>query len=648
MEEFEINNNEEFMELVRFLGRNHRYIRKTMRKEMIASWGKTMMVYPMLSEKDNKGRVIATTRLLHYSNAASIAYKIALELSGKDKEFALGVATCALLHDIGQPPFGHNGEYAQKIASENNNGGPMLHNIEGARKIIHRHSNKIKDAINSGRIIEEEAKKRGINENELKRRIQEGLEPELSIKIEQETIKNGNSPQRVVELIAMSAGNHNGERGNANIKPNINRSFAEFWSIAKRTYIDVRADKEMEPCNIVDAIVKISDQISSIPLDIIDAKRAGIEDEISEVWVEPISKVLHITEEEAINRLKGNNDELKKLALELQSEFIDSVIRCSSLEKIEMDLAPLLYGVTDEKRQVVTNGLRTPNFEEHTHYTGTAEGEVTLNNLECDLTDKLASAILDEHGVFPPELNEIFRLQINNPVRRLKQRNLMQKFNNEELAEFYIYALETSPGEYEFDKEIVKKREVQYYRAIIEKVLKRREDIIEGIETRSPRNSTPYLIEEYVLSNSYMAPEGEENYTDKEIKKMLDRINVFLASKPIEGIKHLSPLIDKRRFQLYYDKNKPISIKGHEGYTVVSTDRQIAARIALGYIGDLSDEELIDLASSLGVITEEQRKIFTDRPYKIYSGKRTGAGGHNMKNHEYIQKQYQEGEQEVK
>lgn len=642
MEDFEVKNNEEFMELVRFIGRNHRYVRGAMREEMIASWGKTMMVYPLRSEKDEKGRVIATTRMLHYSNAAIIAWKIALKLSG-DKDFASGVSLCALLHDIGQPPFGHNGEYAQKIASENNNGGPMLHNIEGARKIIHRHADKIKYALNSGRIIEEEAKKRGIDKKELKRRIEAGLEPGLSLMIQQETLKNGNLPQRAVQLIAMSAGNHNGERGNANIKPNINRNFDEFWAIAKRTYIDVKADRQMEPCNIVDAIVKISDQISSIPFDVIDAKRAGIEDDISEVWAEPIAKILHITEEEAISRLRGNNDELKKMALELQNEMIESVVRCSSLDKIEMDLAPLLYGQTDSKRQVLVNGLRTPNFEEHTHYTGTAEGEVTLNNLVCDLTDKLATTILDENSVFPPELNEIFRLPSNSPVRRVKQRALMHKFNNEQLEEFYSYVLETSPEEYEFDKEIVKKREVQYYRAIIEKVLERREDILEGIETRSPRNSTPWLIEEYVLSNSYIAPEGDGNYTDKEIKKMLDRINVFLASKPIEGIKHLSPLIEKRRFELFYDNDKPISVKGHDGFSVVSTDRQIASRIALGYMGELSDEQLVNFAYSLGVITEEQRKIFTDRPYIKHSGKRTGKGGHNMKNTEYTLEAYQDG-----
>ena len=641
----EVNNVEysekEFIEVIRFIGKNYRYIKHSLRDEMIAAWGKTMMVKPIQSNKDEKGRTIATTRLLHYSNTAYIAFKIAEGLYPNDKEFALGVSVCALYHDIGQPPYGHDGEVALKFASENNNGGPMLHNIEGARKILQRHSNKIINAINSGKIIEDVAEKRNIPKEEIKRRIEMGLEPELNEKINEMAKINGDLPKEVVKVIAMSAGNHNGERGTGNITPNNNRTFEEFFDIAKKTYINAKEDKNMEACNIVDAIVKISDQISSIPFDIIDAKRAGIEDKIFEGWAEPISKILNITEDEAIRKLEGNNNELKKLAIELQMKCIESVIKSSDKNQIKMDLAPLLYGVTDEKGQTIINGLRTYNMSEHTAYTSTAESEVLLNNMITDLTDKLATAILDEKRAFPSDLNEVFRLSLSNPTRRTKEKILINNFNKDEIySDFYKYAVETSPEEYETDKKIVQQREVQYYREIIEKSLDRRTNILENIESRSPRNSIPYLIEEYILSPSYeaMIPDERNKYSDEEIKKMLDRINTFLSANPVGGIERLSLLVQRYKYQIGIDG---AAEKVQTGKIKMNTDQQIAARIALGYIGELSDQQLIDLATSTGVLTEEQRKVFTERPYSEY-GKRTGRPGHTTKSMKYAMGDYNE------
>ena len=44
----EINSDEKFVEVMRFIGKNHRYIRQALRDEMIVAWGKTMMVKPCL------------------------------------------------------------------------------------------------------------------------------------------------------------------------------------------------------------------------------------------------------------------------------------------------------------------------------------------------------------------------------------------------------------------------------------------------------------------------------------------------------------------------------------------------------------------------------------------------------------------------
>ncbi len=633
---------ETIIEATRLIGRNSEYIRQALRDTMINSWGITMMVEPLKSIKDEKGRPIATTRLIHYANTALLAMKIADGLYPNDKEFAKGVATVALLHDFGQGPFGHNGEAAFKFASKQNNGGARLHNIEGAMKLWYRYSKNIKYAINSGEIIEDEALKRGIKKEELRERIDKGLEPILAKEINKEAEKNRELSEEAVKIIVMAAGNHNGERGKSNIKPNLDRTFEEFMKTAEKTYINVEEDKNMEPCNIIDAIVKIADQISSITLDIIDGKRSGIEDKIYEGWAEPISKILQITEDEAKEKLKGNNEELKKLTKELQDKFVDDIIKSSSKDEINMKMAHWLYGFTDEKGQVIENGLRTFNMTEHTAYVSNAKEEVVLNNTVLRLTDILAKSVLDEDGTFSPELNEVFRISGNNPTRKFKEKRLNDNYNgNEKLKGFYKYVTELSSEEYKMNKEIVKRMEVQYYRKEIEGALNKRNNILDNTEIRSPRKSIGYLIEEYMLSPSYeaMVPDENGKYSDQEVKNMIDRINAFLRMNPIEGTKHLSLLVQRKKYQVGIDgQAKKVS----DDDVIMNTDQQIAARIAISYLNTLNDKKLIDLAYDLGILKEEEKELFL-KQYIEHSGKRTGQGGYKTKCMKYAQEDYLSG-----
>lgn len=624
---------EEVIELTRLLGRNSNYIRRNpeLKRVMEKALLKTMMLKPEKSKKDERGRPIATVRTRHYSNTAVIALNIASGIRPGDEEFAKGVALAALYHDLGQWPLGHEGDEAAKYASKENNGGPRLHNIEGMDKFRFRYAKQVINEINSGRIINEESERSGIPERELKERIERGLEPDVEAKIKEETEKNGDLPRKAVEIIAMSIANHNGERGTANIKPDYTRTFEEVCKDAEKTYFDAREDKNMKSCNIVDSIVKISDQISSITYDIIDAKRGGIENEIYEGWADPISKILQISEEDATIRLKGNNSELDRLVKDLQDKLIESVIRCSSETQINMDLGPLLYGVTSQTGEMITPGLRTFNMTEHTVYTSSAEIEVQLNNIVSGLTDRLVESLLDEDGIFISEVNEIFRISENNPLRKMKERSLIQQMINDDgLDEFYKYIAKTSPEEYKFNKKIVKKREAQYFSDIIKKAVSKRENIIQSIEPRSPRKSTAYLVEEYVISPNYEAiiPDENNNYSDNQIKNMLDRINAFLKVKPVEGINHLSLLVNRHKYIMGVDG---AAEKISTGKRKLNTDQQIAARLAIGFINTLNDRELIELASHLELIDDESKKIFTTpydpfnktNPYRTKSSKIT-------------------------
>lgn len=74
MEELE---DDEFKEAVRYIGKNANYIKRLFIEEMNEAKGKTMMVLTDRAKKDEKGRVVATTRLKHYINTMKVARKIA-------------------------------------------------------------------------------------------------------------------------------------------------------------------------------------------------------------------------------------------------------------------------------------------------------------------------------------------------------------------------------------------------------------------------------------------------------------------------------------------------------------------------------------------------------------------------------------------
>ena len=622
---------QEVFEALRLLGKNSAYIKRTLKPEMKTAMDKTMMVKVAHSIVNDNGVVNATTRGKHYPNTGIIAYKIAKGLFPGDEELARGIQICAMYHDYGQCPFGHDGEQAATKASSNYNGGPIPHNSEGARRLYFREFGKLKEAINTGKIIEEEATKRikleqskenfdddefkrrlKLKENELKEDIKLGLEPELSNKIKKQVQENGELTDEAIKLIITAAGNHNGERGTANITPDYSITFDDFWKGIQDTYLDEKANNKLITCNIADAITKLADQISSIPFDMIDGVRSGIEDNIPNEWVTPVSKILRISEDEAQKRLEGNEQELNILALELQDKLINSVIENSNPRKIDMSLAELLYGLNGEI------GLRTPNFNQHIIHTSTAEEEILLDNMISDLTEKLSREILDDKGVFLPNINEIFRLSENNSSRTSKENALKRAYKgNEYSRDFYNYCIEISAEEYNFHKQIVKEKEAQYFRDIIENALKQTESSYRI--PRGYRGSMRYAVETAIESGiDKVQPDKDGRYSDEKIKTMMGNINAYLRNNPVDGISNLNVTIPNTRYEIgrKYIEDREIG-----------TDQQIAARIAISYLMTLNDRELLDLGSKIGVIDKESvQKFYT--PYLEYSDKRNGGEGH--------------------
>lgn len=650
------------LDAIRLLGRNKKYVLQVFKPELENAIFKTMMVKVSHSSKKKfKNLEIskATVRAMHYANTALTAGKIEEGIQPNDKELKEGIEVAAIGHDWGQTPFGHDGEAALNKALKSYNGGDNPHSSEGAKDIIFRYYNQLKDAILKGEIIENEARKRIkvepnkdnlSNAKRLKEKIKEinenleiGLEPDLQKLIKNREKDLGSLVDESIKILAMAAGNHNGERGRENIKPDYSITFDEFMDNIKKSYIyfdKSRSDDEYEceyeyedmkplfqSCTIADAIAKLSDQISSIPFDMIDGVRSGIEDKIPESWIIPLSQLLHIPQEEAIKKLSGDEKQLKTLALEIQDHIIKDVVRNSNQRELNMSIetAESLYGLNGK------TGLREPNMEEHIHFTTLPDEQFFLDNFVSDLIDKLVQTIVDKDGIFDPEMNAIFRIERDNPNRKFMENKLKSSFRgNEYLKDFFNYCAETSSEEYYFNKSIVKAKELNFYRRKFEKAFKAKKkhensNDYQYLTTIGNKQSVEYAIGLAFEDEDFQIIQPDENgkYSEEKTRRMIENLNAFYKSHPEYNINSSNLKVSATKVKKSIEDGEEVVSKRRRTLT---RDQQIAARFAVSYVRTLNDYELLDLANNLKIITDEE-KALAFRPYAEYSEKRKGGKG---------------------
>lgn len=650
------------LEAIRLLGRSKKYILQVFRPIIRSSMYKTMMTKVSHSTKKIfKDEEIskATVRAMHYANSALIGGKITEGVYPNDTELKDGVEIATEVHDWGQTPFGHDGESAIAKALRSYNGGDKPHGSEGTTDIIFRYYNQLKDAILKGEIIEKEAierlKTEPNNKNlpyarRLKNKIKEitdnleiGLEPDILEKIREKENNLGPLVDYSIKVLAMSAGNHNGERGRENIKPDYSVTFDEFWDNIVKSYIYVAKPKDenadeyeyeyedddkkpvFNPCNFADATAKLSDQISSIPFDMIDGLRSGIEDEIPERWAIPVSQILHIPYEQALQKIKGDEKSLNTLALEIQDALITDVIKCSNPRELNMSLAEWVYGLNGKL------GLRNPNMEEHIHFTTLSDEQFFLDNMVSDLVDKLVQSIVDKNGIFDPELNAIFRIERDNLNRKFIVNELQSTYNgNEYLRDFFNYCTETSSEEYYFNKKIVKAKELNFYRRKFEKAyqLKKKHassNDYQYLTTISNKQSVEYAIGLAFEDEDFQIIQPDENgkYSEEKTIKMIENLNAFYKSHPEYNINSSNLKVSATKVKKKIEDGEEVVSKRRRTLT---RDQQLAARLAASYIRTLNDYELLDLANNLKIITDEE-KALAFRPYSEYSEKRKGGKG---------------------
>ena len=566
------------LDIARFIGKYDKYIEKEIQDDIGRLYGTTMMVH---SER-TLGPV--STRGTHIYNARYIGYSIAKGIF-KDEEVAAGIGLATLMHDMGQPAFGHDGEDISSKASKRNQGGPRPHNATGAAEILYRLSPKIKRGIDKGikeEQIAEEAKRREVSVEVIEEGLQKGEEPELKEKIEMVQKQLEDKKEEAVRTLAMVAGRHNGERGTANILPNYDITYEEFGKILERCFAYPGADKEMQSANMIDAIAKISDQISSIPYDMIDGKKGGLVLEIPASYAEPVSKILGISQEEALKRMHGSDEENNKLVLDIQEKLIESLVNSSSKKMIQMDLAPWMYGEKDRKTaQTIKQGLRMPTYAEYLPYTSGKEEVEILQKAWYKTMAKLADQIIEEDKMFKRTLNAVFRMDNDDPRRKKLENYVRKSFKGSpEYQDFLEYILQTSPQEYLF----IKANLHEYGISLLnEKIISARKKY--SGETGKFASSGSDEIEQGILNYMYSSaegisdPEDGTNYSEQEVVQILNRINEMRRSKGRE------PLL-------------------------LQKDERIASQLALGYIEyKFNDKGFIDYCVKIGTMSEQEAKV---------------------------------------
>lgn len=566
----------ESLNMAKFIGKYGEYIENEINEDIGRLNGTTMMVH---SER-KIGPV--STRGTHIYNAAGIGYSIAKGLFNDD-EIARGIGLATLMHDMGQPAFGHDGEDISSKASKRNQGGPRPHNATGAAEILYRLSPKIKRGIDKGievELVEEEAKSRQISIGELVDRLQNNQEPELKERIEQKKLED--KKEEAVRTLAMTAGRHNGERGTADIVPNYKITFDEFGNILERCFAYPGADKEMQSANMIDAIAKISDQISSIPYDMIDGKKGGLVDEIPESYSEPVANILGISKEEALERMRGNDREINELVLDIQEKLIGSLVKSSNKKMIKMDLAPWMYGKKDSRTaKTIIQGLRMPTYQEYLPYTSGKEEVAILQRAWYDTMVKLSDQIVGEDRIFDVTLNKVLKSERDSSERKELSEKVRSTFNMEEkYKDFLEYVLDTSKEEYLFIKANLHEYGVSL---LNEKLISARDKYME--DTGKYTGSASEEIEQKILNYMYTSkdgvpePQDGKNYSEQEVKEIMKKIN------------------ETRK-------------KQGKGPLLLQKDDRIASQLALGYIEyKFSDKGFVDFCLDIGTMTEAEANI---------------------------------------
>ncbi len=475
-----------------------------------------------------------TNRKIHQEDLEKIVIQIA-------KGIGLNQGIVAIMgkhHDIGHTFLGHSGEWWISSIQEDYGIGYTCHNTVGAKNLIF--TNDVNDEI----INKIKVHNPKISEKQLKK-IRKSL-----------------------WIIIDGINTHNGETISKEYVPDILKT----EEIAKQEIVNCCTkegyDREVTPASIQACLMRLADQISYIPLDLLDGLREGlIRDEegnivsqIDDDYIQILTKMgITIDEIQECNQ----TGVYTTIAERLKEILINDVIKNSTKKKITM--SEIIFQM---------NELKKLNGEKIVNNVVLIEDQQTYPRAIRTLMERYKTIII-QNGLLD-------RMQNMNKTELLQQ----YKGNVDEPFIQYICCLNNK--DFELNVEIAQKATRNSIEAEQEIA---RKCVLEGVEYKDKEE----FGLDYTLKNNRI--KRYIQYYEKQLKE--GKMIGYDDKRRQEDIQIVMDNIDK----------------GMQNPNYVSKEERVALILAKEYISTLNDKEFLKLLEDTKIIDNEQKKSLT-RKYK--------------------------------
>ncbi len=366
----------------------------------------------MMVKSFRKSSGETTVRKTHQEDVEKITKEIAKKL-GLNEQI---VGIMAKHHDVGHTFLGHSGEWWISNIQEDDGLGLVCHNAVGTRELVFTEHiyNQIIDKIkvHNPKIGPKEVGK-----------IKESL-----------------------WLIMDGINTHNGETPEKEYIPDVRKTEKEFELEMLKCYSIKGYDRTIKPATAEASLMRLADQISYIPLDMVDGLREGlvrddegnIVDTLDEDYIQVLTALgIDKTEIDAANEEKS----YLKLAERLKEIFVNDVIANSTKGKITMS----------PRIMTLMNELRNLNNQKAVNNVILEEDQETYPTAIRKLRDKYAQIFMSEN------LDEVIKQRSDSrKVKSDKTKSDIPESYDENDQKFIRYVLKSDARDLKFTEYTVK------------------------------------------------------------------------------------------------------------------------------------------------------------------------------------------------
>ncbi len=496
------------------------------------SCDETMMVKGL-----RKSNPETTNRKIHQEDLEKIVAQMAKGL-GLNEEI---VKIMGKHHDIGHTFLGHSGEWWISNILDDYGIGCYCHNTLGARDLIYT-----KEVY--GEIINK-------------------------IKVHNPNINNKQLEKikKSLWLIFDGINAHNGEKPEKEYIPDIHKKESDFIEEILSCYSIKGYDKKIIPATPEASLMRLADQISYIPLDMLDGLREGmIRDEEGNIVTKLDDDYIRILTQLGVSTELINKCNQKgiytEIAERLKEIFIEDVIANSTKKKVTMS----------KEKMTLMNELRNLNNTKIVNYVVLKEDQATYPAAIRNLMNRYKDIILQND----------FLTKIENEGINLEE--VLDIYKGTEDEGFIRYITNINKSDYNFTTKIVE-------RATKESISEELAIARNCIQSRKEYEEEEEYGLEYDLKNA-------------RIKGYIEYYRNALQQGGLIGYSDMQR--NAEEMKVYHNIQKEGT---NESY--ISMNERMALSIAAQYISTLSDHEFIELIQDTQIIDQKQYKSLT-RKYK--------------------------------